>query len=223
MREISISEGEYYHIFNRGMHKRLIFNNDHDRYRFLFLITHFQSPAIFNDISQEVKIFKNSLCQHSVLTQINQEIIQKRTVGLTTFALMPNHFHLIVKETKTNGIANFMQRLQNSYTKYFNIKNEISGHLFQGPYRIVHIKDNEQLLYTSAYIHRNCRELKGWKNREIEYPWSSYLDYTKKNRWGRLLETEIILSQSANPKEYQEWVESSGAKDDFLEKIEIID
>lgn len=225
MRAIAISEGEYYHIFNRGMHKQLIFNNDQDRYRFLFLLIHFQSPFIFSDVGEAVKNFKNSLRQHSVLTlnSLSNEIIQKRTVELASFILMPNHFHLIVKEVKTGGIATFMQRLQNSYTKYFNIKNEVNGHLFQGPYRLVHIKNNEQLLYASAYVHRNCRELKGWRDREAEYLWSSYLDYVKQNRWKKLLSNEIVMDQFTSPQEYQKWVESSGAKEDFLEKIEQID
>jgi len=223
MRSTTIFEGEYYHILNRGVHKRPIFNNDQDRYRFLFLITHFQSPFIFTDVGQAVKIFKESLRQHSVLTSNIQEIVQGRRVELTAFTLMPNHFHLIVKEMKTGGIATFMQRLQNGYTKYFNIKNEMNGHLFQGPYRLVHIKDNEQLLYTSAYIHRNCRELKEWKDREAEYPWSSYQDYIKQNRWKKLLSNKVIMDQFTSPQEYQKWVESSGAKEDFLEKVEDID
>ena len=219
MRAITISEGEHYHVFNRGMRKQLIFNNDQDRYRFLFLITHFQSPLTFSDVGEAVKNFKNSLRQHSVLTLNREEITQNRTVELIAFALMPNHFHLMIKEVKTGGIATFMQRLQNSYTKYYNIKNELNGHLFQGPYRLVHIKDNEQLLYTSVYIHRNCRELKGWKDREAEYPWSSYFDYVKQNRWKKFLSNEIIMDQFTSPQEYQKWVETSGAKEDFLTKL----
>ena len=223
MRTVAPTEGEYYHVFNRGVHKQAIFDNDQDRFRFLFLITHLQSPIIFTDIGEAVKNLKKSLRQHSVLTSINQKIVQERTVELASFILMPNHFHLIIKEEKTGGISTFMQRLQNSYTKYFNIKNEVSGHLFQGPYRIVHIKDNEQLLYTSAYIHRNCRELKGWGDREGEYPWSSYCDYIKQNRWKKLLSNDAILGQFNSPQEYREWVATSGAKEDFLEKIVEID
>ena len=62
-----------------------------------------------------------------------------------------------------------MQRILNAYTKYFNAKYKKTGHLFQGPFKAVHIERNEQLLHLSAYIHRNPREIKGWKNREHLY------------------------------------------------------
>jgi putative transposase len=214
MRKIKATMGEYYHVFNRGVHKQTIFNNDSERYRFLFLITHLQSERSFADISEETKRFRNSLRQHRVLTPNSdiEEIISSKVVELLAFILMPNHFHLILKELKDEGIASVMQRMQNSFTKYMNIKNETSGHLFAGPYRIVHIKDNEQLLYTSAYTHLNCRELISWAGKESEYPWSSYPDYVEQNRWGKLLSTETILEQFDSPKEYRNWVETSGAK-----------
>ena len=78
---------------------------------------------------------------------------------------MPNHFHLIVKEVKEGGISAYMQRVLNAYTKYYNAKHDTSGHLFQGPFRAIHIADNDQLLYVSAYIHLNCREIN--QKREI--------------------------------------------------------
>lgn len=212
MRTLSVTEGEYYHVCNRGMHKQKIFNNDHDRYRFLFLITHLQSPQTFADISVEVKNFKNTLRQHSVLTEV-PNLGKERVVELVAFALMPNHFHLILKESKPGGISKYMQRIQNSFTKYMNIKNATSGHLFQGPYRIVHVEDNEQLLYTSAYVHLNCRELKDYSEKPEKYAWSSYQDYIIENRWKKLLETEMIMDQFASQKEYWDSVKNSGAKE----------
>src|SRR3989344_9566821 len=88
--------------------------------------------------------------------------------------MMPNHFHLIVRGLEIGGIARYMQRVLCAYTKYFNTKYEKTGHLSQGPYKAVHIEDDRQLLYLSSYIHKNPKELNGWKNREQFYPWSSY-------------------------------------------------
>lgn len=125
---------------------------------------------------------------------------------------MSNHFHLIAHERKLNGISSYMHRVQTGYSKYFNTKYRKSGHLVQGTFQAVHIEDNEQFLHVSAYIHRNQREISKWKNKEHLYPWSSYHDYIVDNRWGDLLNTQIILEQF-EPKEYRDFVITSGTKE----------
>ncbi|OGI66551.1 hypothetical protein A3H53_01525 [Candidatus Nomurabacteria bacterium RIFCSPLOWO2_02_FULL_40_10] len=211
MRNIKIAPGEYYHVFNRGMAKQLIFHDNTDRARFLFLILYFQSPVTFINISRPVKSF----VKHSVFNiggEVKQEIVKNRFVELASLGLMPNHFHLIVKEVEENGIARYMQRVLNSYTKYYNTKYNKSGHLFQGPYKAVHVKNNTQLLYLSSYIHRNPREIREWLNKENIYPWSSYQDFVNKNRFEELLVFDIISEQFKNKEEYGEFAETSTAK-----------
>jgi putative transposase len=144
--------------------------------------------------------------------KIKDEIITGRFVELTSFCLMPNHFHLLVKEVEENGIARYMQRVLNSYTKYYNTKYGKSGHLFQGPYKAVLVENNNQLLYLSTYIHRNPRQLKEWLNKENIYPWSSYQDLVNKNRFEKLLVFNIINGQFKNKKEYDEFIKTSPAK-----------
>lgn len=211
MRNIKIAPGEYYHILNRGMSKQLIFHDDTDRARFLFLILYFQSPSVLKNISRPAKYF----VKHRVFNTENEsikEITNNRFVELTSFCLMPNHFHLTVKEVEENGIARYMQRVLNGYTKYYNTKYSKSGHLFQGPYKAVHVKDNNQLLYLSSYVHRNPREIKEWFNKELKYQWSSYQDYVNKNRFKELLVFNIITEQYKNISEYDKFVKTSTAK-----------
>ena len=207
-----MTPGEVYHLYNRGNLKQVIFLDKRDWARFIFLVLYFQSPTTFENIAYAISDYlKKGLFRVSAKTR--KKIVRDRFVSLLGFILMPNHFHLIVQEEKESGIAQYMQRVLNAYTKYFNTKYKLSGHLFQGPYQAVHIKDNDQLLYTSAYIHRNCRELPGWKNKEHEYQWSSYQDYVSTNRWNELLATDLILDQFKNQSEYLAWVNESGAKD----------
>lgn len=211
MRNIQISVNECYHIYNRGAQKKIIFHDASDYARFLFLISFFQSPLTFDQISRRVRRF----VQHRVLDSDEEDIeriTEDRYVELIAFCLMPNHFHLILRETQENGTAKYMQRVLNSYTKYYNTKYEVSGHLFQGPYRAVHIENNDQLLYLSTYIHRNARELPQWKNKEQKYEWSSYQDYIGENRWNKLLSTELILEQFKTASEYETFVRTSTAK-----------
>lgn len=214
MRLLQISENEYYHVFNRGVHKNLIFRDHLEYARFLFTLIHFQSSLTFPEVTTLAKIFATKF---EITPDLLREMSQKKNVELISFILMPNHFHLILREIAAGGISTYLQRLLNSHSKYCNTKHQTSGHVFQGPYKIVHISDNNQLLYTSAYIHRNCRELRGWAEREQLYQWSSYQDYLTHNRWGDLLNPEIILEQFTNPEEYQYWVENSGAKEKEIE------
>lgn len=213
MRKFDFTPGEVYHVYNRGVLKRKIFIDPRDWIRFLFVILHFQSERIIYNLSNHV----NHYVRHSMFNiGVNKlDIIDKnRLVKLHNFSLLPNHFHLLLEEVEEGGISKYMQRVSNAYTKYFNIKYKESGHLFQNRFQAVHIEDNEQLLYTSAYIHLNCRDNKKWLNKEHLYPWSSYQDYLQNNRWNNLLTTDLILDQFDDPKDYQETVESSNVKVD---------
>lgn len=223
MRKIEFNIGEYYHLYNRGNNKQKIFHDKRDWVRFLFLILYFQSPTTvsFNNIGRPVSFFiKNS--SFNVSQKIIDKVLENKYAELIAFTLMENHFHLIVKENKKGGISQYMQRVLNSYTKYFNAKYGYLGHLFQGPFKSVHVKSNEQLLHLSAYIHRNPREIKEWKDKEEEYFWSSYQDYVKENRWDSLLQNQVIAGQFSGRIEYKNFVKTSGTKqladdDYFLE------
>lgn len=223
MRIEQISLGEHYHVFNRGNNKQPIFLEDIDKSRFLFTLLFFQGDSLFSQMGRAVSTFAQN--QHRVFDIFNDEIKhinQKRYSELINFALMPNHFHLTLCESSEGGISKYMQRTLNSYTKYFNAKYNKTGHLFQGPFKVVHIDTNEQLLHLSAYIHRNPRELTGWHNTEHLFPWSSYQDYVGNNRWGILLKQDLILSQFKNKAEYFNFIKTSGAKN-LLDENLLID
>ena len=211
MRKTPIAPGEYYHVYNRGNNKQAIFTDKRDWMRLLFSIVYLQSPISFNNMGRQISYFvKNGI--FNVSAEEQADIEKHKGVELINFALMPNHFHITVRELKESGIAEYMQKVLCSHTKYFNAKYNKSGHLFQGPYKAVHIEDNRQLLHLSAYIHRNPNELGGWKNKLEIYPWSSLRDYIGENRWGILLKKDIITSQFKNVNEYIKFVRTSTAK-----------
>ena len=213
IRKFKFSQNNHYHICNRSNDESTIFIDERDWARFLFFILAYQAPVpLFNLGRQSSYFIKHS--KFNLNADIIREIISKRKVELNTFAIMPNHFHLLVKErTETgNGISWYLQRIQTGYAKYFNTKYGKRGHLFQGNFRAVPIENNDQLLYLSTYIHRNPRELLEWENNEHLYMWSSYQDYASKNRWGNLLAPNIILDQFATKKSYRNFVDTSTAK-----------
>lgn len=200
-------------MYNRGAYKKSIFIENRDYIRFLFEVLHFQSPVQFPQIGRMVSTY-DARDGFELKNADFENVLHGRFVEVISFCIMPNHYHLILRELAEGGIARYMQRVGDAYTKYLHAKYKQSGHVFQGRYRTVHIQDNEQLTHLSAYIHRNPRELKAWKGREADYPWSSYQDYVKENRWGGLLAQEIILDQFEGTKQsnYADFVKTSPAK-----------
>jgi putative transposase len=214
-RKVQFAPNEYYHLVNRGVGKKVLFKDKRDYSRFLFLILHLQYADTPRNISRHITYF----VQHQVFN-INTEVLGNRLVELTAFTLMPNHFHLVVRELGDSNVSDYMQRVLNAYAKYFNTKYKVTGHLFEGPFRAVHVEDNDQLLYVSAYVHRNPIEIANWKSRAHKYPWSSYQDYIGHNRWGGILQRDIILDQFESPSEYKNYIETSGAKETALDNVE---
>lgn len=208
--------GEYYHIFNRGVGKKTIFYTKKEYARFILLILALQGPVSLKKTNRVTAAFAHDLDMVGALPPGHiEKIAAKRYVSLCAFCLMPNHFHLLLKEESEAGIPTFMQRIQTAYTMYYNTRYETSGHLFQGPYKLVHIETDRQLLHTSAYIHRNPIELGFTPKRLAEYPWSSLTDYIHYNRWGRLLNLDLLVSFSGKGNAtYEHFVLTSSAKEE---------
>lgn len=222
-RKVPFVPEEFFHIYNRGNNKQLVYRDTRDYIRFLFSILYFQSPVSFEQISRQVAYFEKH-GKFNVDPVTEEKIAKSRSVELTHFVLMPNHFHLLVQEKKEGGISKYMQRILIAFTKYANqkYKNTQVGHVFQGAFKAVHQAENNQILYLSTYIHRNPRSLQEWKNKEHLTPWSSFQDYVSENRWGKLLKTDFILDQFENKKDYRDFVDTSTAKNSEHED-EIVD
>ena len=144
-RDLTFAVGEYYHVYNRGVEKRVVFNNEFDYQRFLLLL------LLVND-SQSVEV--QSLVRNYTIPELLKHS-REPLVSVLAFSLMPNHFHMILKEVTENGISKFMHKVSTGYTGYFNLQNERSGSLFQGTYKAKHIADDGYLKYLFEYIHLN--------------------------------------------------------------------
>lgn len=212
MRRVPLAPGEYYHVVNRGISKQKLFLDTRDYARFLFLILYLQSPMVFTNIGRYVSSFVKHR-MFNISEDDQREINDTRIIYLHAFCIMPNHFHLILSEVEEGGISRYLQRIQNGYGKYFNTRYTKNGHVFQGSFRSVHMSSNEQLLHTSAYIHKNpCFIIP--KGQGVEkYQWSSYADYVQENRWQKLLDPSIILDQFKTKKEYYDFVRTNTAKE----------
>ncbi len=166
-------ENGYYHIYNRGVDKRTIFQDKSDCVVFLRLLKQYLSPK------EDLESFLTPGLRLDRLIRTNMH----GEIELLAFALMPNHFHLLVKQVKANGITQFMKRISTSYAMYFNKKYKRIGHLFQERYKGALVLDDDHILHLSRYIHLNPKKLKNNKiNFEEFTSYPYYLDL-KKAKW----------------------------------------
>lgn len=156
-RKIVFVEGEYYHIYNRGVDKRVIFLDTRDYNRFILLL------HVLNT-NKNLKI-RELLLENSFnnLFKIKNE---DPLVAIGVYCLMPNHFHLLLTSLVGGGISKFMLKVQTAYSMYFNKKYTRTGSLFEGPFKATHINNDNYLKYIYSYIHLNPAKLKdkNWKD-----------------------------------------------------------
>lgn len=196
MRKIQFINGEYYHIYNRGVEQRKIFEDREDYLKFLRGLKDFNNTSYYEE---RLAAINRSKELSSFLAGL------EKVVEVLAFSLSPNHLHLILKQLTENGISNFMHKVGTSFTNYFNKKHNRSGSLFQGPYKAIHINSNEYLLWLSAYVNGNI-EIHKIEKAEF-YNWSSYKDFLSKEKNEILGDINIILSQFSGPREYKNFVE----------------
>jgi putative transposase len=194
-------QGEFYHIYAHGIGDLEIFRNERDYQRFLTLLFSANGTKTIPRLDRSIDL-------NLVWDIANDKIdLGKKIVDIVCFCLMPTHFHLLLGERGNANISKYLHRILVSHSKYFNLKYERRGHLFENKFNSKHIDNNEYLLVLSSYIHKNSKDVPFWKNKEEKYPWSSYQDFISENRWQRLLEKNIIEDQFKNPQEYKNFVE----------------
>jgi len=173
----------YYHIYNRGVARQKIFLDDQDYKTFLsYLKLYLTFPNLQGPTLK--------VAPSRILKNFYEEI------KLLAYCLLANHFHLFVFQKDMNGITNFMRSLITKYSIYFNKKYKRVGPVFQGNYKAVMVKTENQFIYLSKYIHRNPLptlptrlDLEGLEG----YKYSSYINYLGliNQTW---LDTSEILS-----------------------------
>jgi len=153
MRKVKFAPGNIYHIFNRGVEKRNIFNNDRDRWRFLQGLFLFNDSRKFHNMLYQLERNEKAI-NFNILREFVKNTHESRDPLITIMAdcLMPNHYHLIVQEVKENGISNFMHKFGTGYVKYFNQKYNRVGSLFQGTFKAAAIENDIYLQYLLVYI-----------------------------------------------------------------------
>lgn len=180
----------YYHIYNRGVDKRTIFQDDQDYNVFQTYLKDYLTPKDNDELRNQLS--------NVDFTYKDRDLILKRIalnnfyqkVTMLAYCLMPNHFHFLVKQDDENSIDSFMNSLGTRYTMYFNRKYQRVGPLYQDVYKAVLVSSDEQLVYLSKYIHRQAL-FSGYSQLLSPQP-SSYYCYIGKQKIDWVDQNEIL-------------------------------
>lgn len=223
----------YYHLYNRGVEKRKIFIDEEDYHVFLSYLKEYLSLKDIDELRNKLSDKNiNSIERDLLLKQIQRNNFYEE-IQLLCYCLMPNHFHLLIKQFLENSIDKFMNSLCLRYSMYFNRKYNRVGKLFQGVYKAVLMENDEQLLYLTKYIHLNPFDYKIFKKidrssditRMLTSQPSSYLNYLGKIKQSWVLPKDILAFLNKNNPEssYQSFIESSFIQTSILNPKYLID
>lgn len=195
-RKFPFEEGEWYHCYSRGVDKRKVFEEEGDLIRFLELL------YLAND---SAPLHRADIGTHAAKDIFSRERLET-LVTIGAYALMPNHYHVLIKEMHEGGLSTFMRKLGTAYTMYFNQKYERVGNLFLKPFRARHVDGDGYFQHVVQYIHLNPAELfePEWKMGKVkdmralqfelkQYPYSSLQDHQEDIRPARgILDREVF-------------------------------
>ncbi|MCX6754967.1 MAG: transposase [Candidatus Nomurabacteria bacterium] len=177
LRKETFATGEFYHLYNRGNDKKIIFKDKKDYEHFLFLMY-----VCNTEKSIELRYISKSFNRGETLVDIG------------AYCLMPNHFHILIHEKIEGGISKYMHKLLTAYTMYFNKRYERTGKLYEGVFKSKYVNSDKYLKYLYSYIHLNPAKLidinwKENKGRDLKklleyifsYNYSSLKEYIDQN------------------------------------------
>ena len=183
----------YYHVYNRGVEKRVIFEDNEDYTVFLNLLKrHLGSEVSYDSSGREYE-------------RLDEEM------SLVAFCLMPNHFHLLIYQVEADAMTRLMRKVCTAYSSYFNRKYKRVGRLFQGTYKASRIRDEGYLAHITRYIHLNPEDYLGWE-------WSSLPAYLGYRQYEWLHPEQVLDSQSQ--KQYLQFIEDYRDHRVMLKKIQ---
>jgi len=196
----------YYHIYNKGINNTKTFLESANYYRFLDLINYYRFDKHTLRYSYYNKLTFDNKNEYLKSIQKNNN----KLVNIYAFSLMPNHFHFLLEQLIENGIQLFMSKLINSYTKYFNAKENHYGSLFLTQFKSKLILENEIFLHVCRYIILNpltSNVVKSFNDLKV-YPYTCLIDYLEKPK--NFVDTKKVLTNFSSKKSFERFIADRG-------------
>lgn len=192
-RKVLFVTGEIYHIFNHSVAGIPIFKGSRESEIFLDAIRFYLQPKPPTKFS----IYRKS--RPSFPLNLDQKL-----VTIINYCLMPNHFHLTLRQEMENGIKQFLHRVSNSFAHYFSIKHKKRGHVFEDKFKAVRVETEEQLIHLSRYIHLN--PVTSYLVEKPEnYLYSSYTVYLGLKA-SDIVDPSFVLKNFSSKRKYHEFI-----------------
>ena len=200
-RKFPLVTGEIYHIFNKSIAHYVIFNSAKEYQRMFKTLRYYKNRETDTKLSLHLRSGLNQ--KETLPINFSNRIQASTPVEIIAYCLMPTHFHLILKQLKDNGITEFAGNIQNSYTRYFNLRHNRKGPLWEGRFKNVLVKDEKQFLHLTRYIHLNPTTANISQHPE-DWEFSSYIEYFSSGNKKNLCDFKQYLD--IGPAEYQDFV-----------------
>lgn len=212
MRKDPLVNGQYYHIINRSIAKYIVFNDAQDYSRIIELI----DLCRYSDFLYKYSIFLELTDQYQNQFISRLKITSLKLVDIIAYCIMPTHIHLILKQNVDGGISKYMAKVFNSYTRYFNIRHQRKGPLWEGRFKNILVKDDEQMLHLTRYIHLNPTSA-GLVKKPEDWQFSSYYEYINDIKGSTICDFKTIIDMK--PKQYKNFVHD---RIDYQKKLFLI-
>lgn len=173
MRKEELITDNIYHVFTKSIAGFKVFKNSAEFSRIISVIKYYQKESPSVKFSLFVKLTADGKNYKMKTNYLRNNV---NLIEIIAYCIMPTHLHLILKQSKADGISTFMNNILNSYTRYFNTRNNRKGPLWEGRFKNVLIKTEEQLLHLTRYLHLNPVTAY-LVNNPIEWEYSSYKEY----------------------------------------------
>lgn len=215
IRENGFAPDRIYHIFNKTVDGNKAFGSRDSCRHFIQLLQYYRSSNV------RVRFSRYRSLPISIRSEIYAEIIKPASfmVNILAFCLMPNHYHLLLKQNSINGISQYMSVVQNAFTRRSNIQESRKGPLFLTQFKAVEVKTDDQLKHVSRYIHLNpySSHLITSKARLSEYEYSSYPSYISGSN-NEITDNGVVMSLFNNSRSrYEQFVMDNA---DYQERLE---
>lgn len=204
-RKQNIRKNHLYHIFSKSIAGYRIFEGENNARRFVETIGFYNSDREMLSFSHKTRFRPpaGTGC---------------RIVKIIAYCLMPTHFHFVIEPLKKDMFSHYMNVVLKSYSRFFNIKHNRKGPLWESRFKHVLVKNDEYLLHLTRYIHLNPVTAY-LTDKPEQWPFSSYKEYIGEEKNGFCEFADCI---SLKPKTYKEFVNDNVGYQRNLAKIKAL-
>lgn len=205
-----------YHVYNKTADKRLVFQDSYYCSLFYNTLSYYRASNVEVSYSR----LRSYTTAHRKQILLSASIKKHHWVQILAYTFMPNHFHILLKQLKDEGISRFISDSINSFTRHYNLKNNRRGPIFLPKFKSVKVRNDQYLMHVSRYIHLN-QYSSGLLSLSLlaTYRWSSYREYLY-DPLRRLSDDSSVLKLFNNDrKRYASFVESRAETQKSLEMI----